>query len=76
MKKKIRTYIDLYEAVFTNDPLDQDDPRRQAIADEMKAVVNADTVLEGTEVIEWWGWNTLDELKTNIRKIRRLWRNK
>jgi hypothetical protein len=47
-------YIRIYEALCQSDSVSKDDPRRQAIISEMRAIHNARTNAIAAAVIRWW----------------------
>lgn len=51
-------YITVYEKLCPLDCVDKDDPRRQSIMAEMKAIEKAKTEVAAAEVVQWWGWPT------------------
>ncbi len=52
-------YIDLYELMCPDDPVESDDPRREVIMQEMKHVVKATTDEAAVEAVKWWDcWPT------------------
>lgn len=63
--------LTVYRAVFPNDPVGKNDPRADAIAEEMNAVKFAATPEEGAKAIEWWGWYDEFPALDAARKIRR-----
>ena len=65
-------YLRLYEAMCPSDAVDND-PRHPMIIAEMRDLVRAKTNREATDAIEWWGWNSDQELMAWVVKARKLW---
>ena len=72
MKSK---YQAVYEKMCPNDPLADDDPRKANIIAEMKFVAKSKTNREGAAIIEWWGWDSDQELIAFVVKVRKLLSN-
>jgi hypothetical protein len=66
MSKLIAVYESLSDDVVT-----KDDPRRAGIISEMIAIKNAPTAKDAREIIEWWGWDSLQELDSWIIRARK-----
>lgn len=47
-------YIHVYESLCPDDHIADNDPRRDDIIAEMRAIERAGTYAEAVEVIEWW----------------------
>lgn len=47
-------YIRTYEALCPDDKIAQDDPRREVIIAEMRAIQEAATDEEAVAIIDWW----------------------
>jgi hypothetical protein len=68
-KRLLAVYQDLtHDAVFA------DDPRRANIVAEMRAVNNAKTNRLAAKEIEWWGWDSDQELISWVSRARKLFK--
>jgi hypothetical protein len=72
MKSK---YQSVYEKMCPDDQLTDDDPRKRDIIAEMKLIAKSKTNREGAAIIEWWGWDSDQELIAFVAKARKLLSN-
>ena len=49
-------YLEIYETLCPDDPIEPDDPRRGPILAEMRAIVHAPDEAAVLEAIRGWGW--------------------
>lgn len=70
--KQASRLLQLYEQL-TGDFVAQDDPRRPGILSEMSSVVTAPTAKDARSTIEWWGWDSRQQMDAWIRKARKLY---
>lgn len=65
-------WIRAYERLCPDDPIHDEDPRRPAIADEMRDLRRATTLAEGLDVIGWWDhWPSTDARDAFVRRAMR-----
>jgi hypothetical protein len=62
--------IKIYESI-TPDKVSKDDPRRDSIIYEMQKVKKAPTAKAAREFVDWWVWNSPQEMDAWIRKARK-----
>jgi len=63
--------IKIYNKVFAPDYCGPNDPRADAIAEEMRCVKNSSSAEEAWGWIEWWGWKSREEFMRAYKRIRR-----
>ena len=65
-------YQKIYETLVPTDQLAKNDPRRPGIIAEMRAVCRAKTPALAAQIIDWWGWDSVRERNTFVRRAREL----
>ena len=65
-------YQKIYETLFPDDCLANDDPRRESIIAEMRDVCRAKTLVEAVKVINLWVWDSVRERNAFVRRAREL----
>ena len=71
MKSK---FIEIYQSLCS-DLVSDDDPRRQAIIEEMRIVCTSRKNSEAVDAIEWWGWDTDRTALDFVREARAMYRS-
>lgn len=66
-------YIRVYESLCQDDRIADNDPRRDAIITEMRAIELAGTDEEAVEVIEWWNAWPNPTHSTPLEFVRDAW---
>ena len=75
MKKSL--YLDIYERLCPRDPIADDDPRRESVILEMRAVCKSPSPKEAASIVAWWSVDSDWREKRAadfVRKVRRLYR--
>lgn len=70
-------YIQIYERLCRDDPIEADDPRRPAIIEEMISIHRAATEADAVAVVAWWqAWPNPQHQTANefVREARELMR--
>lgn len=65
-------YLDIYEAICPSDPVAADDPRRASIIAEMRRICLAADNRTAAKIVDWWGWDSDQELIAFVAKVRRM----
>ena len=73
--KAIRVYEQVVTEMGESDTIYPEDPRRPQIIREIRWVVGVRTEEEAAEAIEFWGWDSRDQLMQYVKRIREIWRN-
>lgn len=64
--------LQVYESLCPNDPIADDDPRRADIIREMLTVRQAKTIQDATKVVDWWDWDSCQQMYAWLRKARKM----